>query len=311
MQKNFWTHKSVLITGSSGFIGTYLRSRLTEAGADVVGISRRPASPQELKVDLTNYSSVENIFAKYHPSVCFHLAGASIVEVGQREPYKTFHNNLTSSLNILELCRQFGVSRLVLASTVHVYGDASTPYKEDEPARPSRPYETSKTAVDLIAQSYADSFQLPVVIGRFVNIYGPGDLNFSRVIPKTIQSILQGRRPTMWGGNSQREYLYIDDAIDAYVRLAQLSDAKVERNRIYNFGTGKPVSVSRLMRQIITLSGSAVSIRQTAGGRPEELTKQLASFEKARRVFGWRPRTSLAVGLAQTLSWYKVYFGLK
>ncbi|MFZ5845034.1 MAG: NAD-dependent epimerase/dehydratase family protein, partial [Patescibacteria group bacterium] len=220
-------------------------------------------------------------------------------------------NNLLGALNILELSRLYRTARVIIASTVHVYGDSPLPYYEDQPPRPSRPYETSKTCADLLAQSYADSFHLPVLIPRFVNIYGPGDLNFNRVIPKTIKSLLFGESPTIWDGKAQREYLYISDAVRAYDLLAQMTDKQIEGNRIYNFGTGELISVSDLMHSIIRLSEVKAMLKHITPARPHELPKQLVSFEKARRVLGWKPEVKLAEGLKLTLAWYRDYFKMK
>lgn len=309
MSKNFWANKRVFITGASGFIGRHLSLYLLHQGAKVFGLCRHASDLRDIKiVDVTQRRDLESVFLRFPPSVCFHLAGETLVEQGQKSPYETFYNNIVGTLNILELCRAHRVARLVIASTVHVYGDSHLPYTESLPPRPSRPYETSKTCTDLIAQSYADTFHLPVVIPRFVNIYGPGDLNFTRVIPKTIKSVLEGKSPTMWGGGAKREYLYIDDAIAAYDLLAQITDAQIEQNRIYNFGTGKLISVAALMRQIISLSGETVSIKRVVSGRPDELPRQLLSWNKAKQVLAWQPRVPLSEGLKLTLAWYRNYF---
>lgn len=309
MYRNFWKNRPVLVTGASGFVGSHLTSHLERSGAKVIGLARRARKGHQFEtVDLMDMQKLEQVFAKSLPFACFHLGGITSVEEGQIRPYETFKTNFTSTLNILELCRRFKVSRIVVASTVHVYGNSPLPYHEDEPPRPSRPYETSKTCTDLVAQSYADAFHLPVLIPRFVNIYGPGDLNFNRVIPKTIRSVLQGKDPTIWGGQAQREYLYIDDAVAAYDLLAQISDVQIERNRIYNFGTGELISVSALMRNIISLTGVNAALHKIATGRPDELPKQLVSWGKAKRVLGWKPKVKLINGLKLTIDWYQNYF---
>ena len=241
------------------------------------------------------------MFKQFKPDACFHLASEALVESGSKEPYGTFNNNITSALNVLEISRSYNIHRIIIASTSHVYGAAPLPYREDEPPRPSRPYETSKTCVDLIAQSYADSFNLPVLIPRFVNIYGPGDLNFSRVIPKTMQSVVNGKNPIMWGGNAKREYLYIDDAIRAYSMLGQITDVQLEKNRIYNIGTGKPISVRDLMTKIIGMSSKELCIDKTEDGREEELLSQVVSWDKMRRSMKWMPRTTLDRGLLKNV----------
>ncbi len=309
MSKDFWQNKRVLITGAGGFIGRHLIDFTINRGAKVLGLTRSPTVHPAIRVgDISNWKFIRKAFSEFLPDICFHLAGETLVEQGQKEPYETFKNNVISTLNILELGRKHKTQRIIVASTVHVYGDNRLPYQEDDPPRPSRPYETSKTCTDLMSQSYADSFHLPVLIPRFVNVYGPGDLNFERVIPKTISTVLKGQNPVMWGGKTQREYLYITDAIIAYNLLAQMSTTQIERNRIYNFGTGDLVSVSALIYKIIRLSQSHVSIKKVAVGRSDELPKQLVSWNKATKVLGWKPKVRLENGLKQTIDWYRNYF---
>lgn len=306
MQIKSWENSRVLITGSSGFVGKSLVSYLLSKKAKVLGLSRHPHNlAYEKKVDVANKSTLSAVFKRFKPDVCFHLASEALVESGSVDPYGTFNNNIASALNILEISRRYNIHRLIIASTSHVYGRAPLPYREDEPPKPSRPYETSKTCVDLIAQSYADSYNLPVLIPRFVNIYGPGDLNFSRIIPKTMRSVVNGKNPTMWGGDAKREYLYIDDAIRAYSMLGQITDAHLESNRIYNVGTGKPISVKELMRKIIGMSSQELSVEKIEDGREDELPAQVVSWDKMKRIFDWKPLMNLDRGLWSTLQWYK------
>ena len=230
MQIKSWENSRVLVTGSAGFIGRHLLAHLQKKKAIVLGLARHPHNlTVEKKVDVSSKKDLMAVFTQFRPDVCFHLASESLVEAGSRQPYETFNNNITSALNVLEVSRSFNIRRIIIASTSHVYGKAPVPYREDEPAKPSRPYETSKTCVDLIAQSYADSFNLPVLIPRFVNIYGPGDLNFSRIIPKTMMSVVHGKNPTLWGGSAKRQYMYVDDAIRAYSMLGQITDTQLEK----------------------------------------------------------------------------------
>lgn len=301
MQKIFWVNKRVLVTGAGGFIGTHLVEYLRARGARVIGTERK-------KLDVTNYVSLAKLFSAHTFDICYHLAADSLVESGQEHPYKTLKNNFLSALNVLELCRLKNVRRIIIASTVHVYGDGNGLLLEENPPRPSRPYETSKTCVDLISQSYADTFHLPVLIPRFVNIYGPGDLNFARVIPKTIKSILRKRNPSLWGGSAVREYLYIEDALRAFDLLAQMSDEQIEKNRIYNFGSGESISVVDLMEKVIILANSKNKIERVRNGRIDEIKAQKVSWNKAKRVFGWEPRIDLNTGLQMTIDWYRRHY---
>lgn len=299
----------VFITGVTGFVGSHLSNYFRKKGEDVVGVSRNsPSSKHILQINLTNRQALATLFKQTTFSACFHLAGESLVENGQRYPYQTLRENILSSLNILELCRIHKVPRIIIASTAQVYGNTHGICHEDMSPKPSRPYETSKTCIDLIAQSYADSFRLPVVIPRFVNIYGPGDLNFTRVIPKTIRSIFRRESPELWGEGITRDYLYIDDAVDAYVKLAGLPDVAIEKNRIFNFGTGEPITVRKLIETLIQLSEEKLVIRKIDDKREGEVGSQTISSEKTRRILDWQPKTKLRVGLQKTLVWYKRYF---
>ncbi len=301
--------EKVLITGAAGFVGSHLSDYFEKRGLGVIGVSRNTTNSKLIRqINLTNKHALSRLFRETALSACFHLAGESLVENGQKYPYQTLQENIVSALNVLELCRIHKVPRIIIASTVQVYGNTHGLCHEDIAPKPSRPYETSKTCIDLIAQSYADSFRLPVLIPRFVNIYGPGDLNFTRVIPKTIRSIFRGESPGLWGGDVTRHYLYIDDAIDAYVKLAGLSDLAIEGNRVFNFGTGAPVTVRELMETIIQLSGTKLSIRKIDDEREGEIGFQRVSSEKARRILKWLPKTKLRAGLQKTLVWYKRYF---
>ncbi len=287
------------MTGAGGFVGSHLRETLVALRANVMTLARKNDG-----VDITRREDVAPMFEK-NPSVVFHLAGEALVERGQKAPYETFRTNVMATLNVLELCRLTKVARIIIASTAHVYGAGQPPYTEDDPPRPSRPYETSKTATDLLAQSYADSFRLPVVIPRFVNIYGPGDANMTRLIPKTMYHILRGKPLPMWGGKAKREYIYIDDAINAYLLLATMLEDKLEKNRIFNFGSGRPVTVVELVRRIGKVVGHSVRIKHIRKEREGEIAEQYVSWEKARRVLGWRPRISLDEGLQRTVAWYR------
>jgi len=309
MQITSWANKRVLITGSSGFVGSHLVAYFLRNNASVLGLSRHPKiTCVEKQVDITSKNEVVQTVRAFKPHVCFHLASEALVESGADDPYRTFEINVVGTLNMLEACRLEQVKRIVIASSSHVYGKSRTPHTEDEPARPSRPYETSKTCIDLIAQSYADSFNLPVLIPRFVNIYGPGDLNFSRVVPKTMKAIVVGDSPTLWGGAARRQYLYIDDAVSAYSTISKISDTELTRNRIYNIGSNDALSVRELMGKIIALSSFSSHITNVASKRKEELKEQIVSWQKAKHSLGWSPKVDLDTGLKRTYAWYKNYF---
>ncbi len=298
-------NKNILITGVSGFVGRHLEKRLIDEGAHVYGISKSATGKSHIKGNITEYGFLKHVFQRKKIDICYHLAAESLVEEGQEYPYQTFRSNLLGSLNVLEIARTCKVEKIIIASTSHVYGDRKAPFYEKYSPRPSRPYETSKTCVDLIAQSYANTFSLPVLIPRFVNIYGPGDMNFSRLIPKTIKSILSGMSPKMWGGDVVRQYLYIDDAINAYLDLTTIDITTVGKNRIFNFGSPDKISVKELMQRIINLSGSSVAIETVRDKRELEIKFQYVSWYKARKLLQWSPKITLDKGLEKTFNWYK------
>lgn len=303
-----WKNKRVLITGATGFVGSHLYKRLLGLGANVYGVSRSKEDDNIYKLNVANFSELNELIGKKKIEICFHLAGEALVENGQKDPYGTFKVNMEGALNILEISRKNNLKRVIIASTAHVYGKNTVPYIEEYTPKPSRPYETSKACTDLISQSYADTFNLPVLIARFVNIYGPGDTNYSRLIPKTIKSILNDKNPAMWGGGAKRQYLYIDDAVDAYINLAKLDEKMIGRNRIYNFGSGDPISVRDLIKKIIDLSGKDLNIEKLAEERLDEISSQYVSAKKASRDLGWNPKYSLDSGILKTISWYRGQF---
>jgi len=309
MKTNDLRGKRVLITGITGFVGSNLAKKLRSLGVIVYGISRSLAKDKRnLRANMLDYSVINNFIKDSKIQICFHLASESLVEAGQKDPYHTFKINTEGTLNILEIARKNTMDKIIIASTAHVYGNNKLPYLEEYTPKPSRPYETSKACTDLIAQSYANTFELPVLIPRFVNIYGPGDLNFSRLIPKTIKAVLSNTTPKMWGGKAIRDYLYIDDSISAYLKLAEIDISLIGNNRIFNFGSNNRISVENLINKIIYLSGKKVTIEKIDEGRASEIKSQYVSFSKATKLLGWKPKVTLTEGLKKTLEWYKNYF---
>ncbi len=305
MLKDDLRNKRILITGITGFVGKALSNRLKSLGSIVYGISRSVNNnPINLNADILDYSKINKFIKDSGIEICFHLASSSLVEEGQVHPYQTFKINTEGTLNILESARINNLEKVIIASTSHVYGDNSLPYIEKYFTKPSRPYETSKACADVIAQSYAESFNLSVLIPRFVNIYGPGDLNFQRLIPKTIKSVLEGFSPQMWGGKAIRDYLFIDDAVEAYLLLAKVNIDKVGANRIFNFGSGNMISVEELIKKIIKISGKSAKIEKIEDERMGEIKSQYVSWKKASNLLGWKPKISLEDGLRKTLEWY-------
>lgn len=300
-------NKKVLITGINGFVGNALANRLNLLGSEVFGISKSGSSnSQTLKADILDYPTINKFIRDSGIQICFHLASKALVEEGQKDPYETFKVNVGGTLNILESARDNKLEKVIIASTSHVYGKNKVPYVESYMLSPTRPYETSKTCADLIAQSYQKNFNLNVLIPRFANIYGPGDLNFQRLIPKTIKSVLKGSSPQMWGGQAIRDYLFIEDAIEAYLLLAQ-ANIQEKENGIFNFGGSGMISVEGLIKKIIKISGKNLVIRKVEVEREGEIESQYVSFDKSTKFFGWKPKIGLDEGLRKTIDWYLNY----
>ena len=309
--KNSLKNKKILITGINGFVGKALEKRLKSLGAIVFGISKSTESNNKIiKSNILNYEEIDKFIKDSNIQICFHLASESLVEEGQLNPYETFKVNMEGTLNILESARKNKLEKVIIASTSHIYGKNKVPYVESYMPRPTRPYETSKACADLIAQSYAKSFNLSILIPRFVNIYGPGDLHFQRLIPKTIKSVFEDLPPKMWGGKAIRDYLFIDDAIDAYLLLAKSEIRKNDENWVFNFGGNSIISVEDLIKKIINVSGKKIEIEKVSDEREGEIDSQYVSFGKATKLLGWKPKTNLEEGLRKTLHWYEKYLNV-
>ncbi len=320
---SFWKGKPVLVTGANGFVGSNLTKKLIskEARVYTFGSSSSIDNPLLDKKTLgkvkkhgtgriEDLSTIYNFIKDHHIKIIFHLAAQSLVEIGQESPIKTFEVNIQGTWNILEASRINRVDKVIIASTAHVYGNNNkVPYKEHYFPQPSRPYETSKACADLLAQSFADSYDLDVEIPRFVNIYGPGDFNFSRLIPKVIKAILKEEELKFWDEGTIRDFLFIRDVIEAYLSLAEKDLPRGRRVRIFNFGTGKPIAVSELIKKMTLLEKDIkvnIKVAPTPENRSNEVPIQYVSITKAKRDLGWRPKTSLDDGLIQTFNWYKI-----
>lgn len=302
--------KRILITGGGGFVGKNLSASLAKKYI-VYSLERKNSNKKNTVVkdiiigDITEWEFINTLFKKLKIDICFHLASHALVDTGTESPRETLKNNIEGTWNILEASRIHKVERIIIASTTHVYGDNKrVPYKEYYTPRPSRIYETSKTCSDIIAQSYVATYDAPIFIARFSNIYGPGDMNVSRIIPKTVQSVLRNESPAIWGGSAQRDYLFIDDACAAYVKLATVPLMK-RRNHIFNFGSGTVISVKDLAEKIVYISKKDdLLIKFEKAKRKDEIQIQYVSSDKAKRILKWKPKVSLDIGLKKTIQWY-------
>ena len=318
-----WKGVNVLVTGVNGFVGSGIAKTLVEKGAGVVALLRDdiPGSPFEyskvrgrlrgiVNGDLTNYQVVQRAFNEYEIEACFHLAAQAIVGVANRSPLSTFESNIKGTWNVLEAARNSEVlGKLVIASSDKAYGEhEKLPYNEDYCLNALHPYDASKACADILARTYYNTYNLPVCIARCANIYGGGDLNFSRLVPDTIRSILQGGNPIIRSdGTPVRDYLYIKDAVSAYLTLGEkLGKVKGEA---LNFGSDQPISVLELVTKILEISGSDLRpIIKGTGKIKGEIDRQYLSSEKAGKLLEWVPRYELEDGLKETFEWYKSYF---
>ena len=319
----FWRGRRVFVTGATGIVGSWLVKDLLAWGASVVALVR-DADPQSefyrsgdyrrtfvVNGRLEDFTALERAINEYEIEAVFHLAAQPIVGVAQRFPLHTFQANIRGSYNLLEACRVHGgfVKRVVIASSDKAYGaQPSLPYTEEMPLQGQYPYEVSKSCTDLIAQSYHVSYGLPVAIARCGNIFGGGDLNWSRIVPATIRSFLQGERPVIRSdGRYVRDYIYVKDVTQAYLRMAEHLDDPAIHGQAFNFSPERALTVLEIVEAIQRLMDCqhlAPDVRNTAQG---EILSQYLSAEKARRVLGWRPCYSLDEGLAETIEWYRSF----
>lgn len=312
---NFWEDKKVLVTGGTGFVGSALVNRLLQLNVGKVFVLGKDLAPEislessAIKVvgDISDKDFINQLFKENSFDICFHLAAQPLVSEGDLSPLPTIQTNIMGTANILEAARNFKLKGVVLASTTHVYGNNEVPFLEEYFPRPSRPYETSKACADMLAQTYALYYDLPIAIGRFVNIYGPGDPN-ERIVPKTIKLLLQNKNPEIYDDQVNRDYLFIEDAIDGYIILAEkISEISNKKsNIIYNFGTGLHYSTAHIVETIIKLMNkSDIKPIKIENVRKKEIINQYVSIDKTLKTLGWQARHNLEDGLMKTINWHQ------
>ena len=320
----FWLDRATLVTGATGLVGGWLVKRLLAADADVVCLIRDKVPQSELmrtgleaqvkvvRGDLQDQALLERLLGEYEIETVIHLAAQTIVPIANRNPVSTFASNIGGTWSLLEASRRSPlVKQIVLASSDKAYGDHnSLPYSEDTPLQGRHPYDVSKSCADLIAQSYAVTYGLPVVITRCGNFYGGGDLNWNRLIPGTIRSILRGQRPVIRSdGKHIRDYFYVEDGAGVYMMLAESLGKNPElRGHAFNFSNETQVTVLELVEKILARMNSDLEpdIRNEASN---EIRHQYLSASKAKQYFDWKPRFSLDEGLEHTIKWYKELLG--
>ncbi len=324
IDKGFWQDRPTLVTGATGLVGGCLVRRLVQAGADVVCLVRDWVPQSELvqagliervkvvRGDVRDQSLLERALGEYEIDTTIHLAAQTIVGIANRNPISTFETNVAGTWSLLEACRRTPtVRQIVVASSDKAYGEhAKLPYTEEAPLIGSHPYDVSKSCADLIAQTYATTYDSPVAVTRCGNFYGGGDLNWNRIVPGTIRSVLRGQRPVIRSdGEFVRDYFYAEDGAAANMILAEklAADATL-RGQAFNFSNETQVTVLELVTRILTLMKSDLEpeIRNEA---VNEIRHQYLSADKARRLLGWHPLFSLDQGLEQTISWYREFLG--
>lgn len=324
----FWKDRNVFITGGNGFVGSWVAKELVRKGANTVVLIRDVKPRYSLLNDIynelgavvngsiTDFPLIERIFNEYEIECCFHLAAQTIVGTANRSPMSTFESNIKGTWNVLEAARDSKlVKRVIVASSDKAYGEQSSlPYTEDMCLLANHPYDASKACTDTLARSYYNTYGLSVTVTRCANIYGGGDLNFSRIIPDTIRSILHDTPPVIRSdGSPVREYMYVMDAVSAYLTLAEQIDKKNVAGEAFNFGAENPITVLELVKEILRVSGRTdlKPIIKGEGKTKGEIDKQFLSIEKAKRVLKWHPEYDLATGLEESIQWYDAFFKSK
>lgn len=321
--KSFWLDRPTLITGATGLVGAWLVKRLVKAKADVVCLMRDWVPQSELvrsnmlenvkvvRGDVRDQPLLERALTEHEIDTVIHLAAQTIVPVAGRNPMSTFETNIAGTWTLLEACRRNpSVKQIVLASSDKAYGEqAKLPYDETTPLQGVHPYDVSKSCADLIGHSYAKVYGSPVAITRCGNFYGGGDLNFSRIVPGTIRSVLRGNRPVIRSdGRFIRDYFYVEDGAIAYMTLAEkLAENRSLIGEAFNFSNEYEITVLELVEHILTLMQSNLEpdVRNEAA---HEIRRQVLSAGKARRLLEWSPAFDLSQGLTHTVAWYRAYF---
>jgi len=318
---DFWFGKRVLITGGTGFIGSWLVKSLIKNGSKVTllvrdlhpnvffSLKQNQLFPKNIVIgDLSNYDLVTRIFNEYEIEACFHLAAQAIVGVANQSPLSTFTSNIKGTWNLLEAARNSKtLDRMIVASSDKAYGEPiEVPIPESHPLLASHPYDASKACEEILAKTYYHSYGLPIAISRCSNIYGGGDLNFSRIIPDIIRSILLDKQPIIRSdGKSIREYLYISDVISGYLSLGKNLSQKNVKGEAFNFGASNPISVIELVNKLLRITEKNNLKPKIMNKTSNEIKIQYLSSKKAKNILNWYPKTSLDDGLKQTFEWYR------
>lgn len=320
-----WANQRVFVTGATGIVGSALVQRLLREGASVVALVRdwdpqseliRSGNINRITVvsgALEDYSAVERAINEHETDTVFHLGAQTIVGTALRNPLPTFEANIRGTYHLLEACRIHSsvVQRVVVASSDKAYGEAEVlPYTEETPLNGRHPYDVSKTCTDLLALTYGHTYDMPVTIARCGNIYGPGDLNWSRIVPGTIRAALEGK-PVQLRSNGQlvRDYVYVEDVVSAYLRLAEMTPEAGVRGEGFNFSPGAPMNVLEVVTETLRVMGREDLMPTPSRDAVGEIQNQHLDSTKARNLLSWTPDYSLRTGLEATVPWYANLLG--
>lgn len=320
---DFWTDRRVLVTGATGLLGSWLVKQLIEQGAEVVCLVRDWIPQSELmrakaveacrvvRGDLCDLALLERTLAEYEVQTVFNLAAQTIVTIANASPLSTFEANVRGTWQLLEACRRVPfVKQIVTASSDKAYGDQPVlPYNESMPLQGTHPYDVSKSCADLIAHSFAHTYGLPVAITRCGNFFGGGDLNWNRIVPGTIRSVVRGQRPVIRSdGTFVRDYIYVEDGAAACILLAEkMSENSNLFGQAFNFSTESPMNVVDLVSLVLSRMNSDLA-PQVLSQAKNEIKDQYLCSEKARELLGWHPRFSMEQAMDRTIDWYRSYF---
>jgi CDP-glucose 4,6-dehydratase len=321
-----WTDRSVFVTGATGLLGSHLTAALEDRGASVTVLVRddTPSShfhrmhlEKRVKIvrgSVEDYALMERALNEHEVECVFHCAAQAIVGTAHRNPLSTWETNVRGTYTLLEACRRNAklIDRVVVASSDKAYGDQpKLPYTEDSPLEGRFPYDASKACTDLIARSYFESYNLPVCVTRCGNLFGPGDLNWNRIVPGTIRSALRGEPPIIRSdGTFVRDYVYVGDAVDAYLLTASQIGRQDVTGEAFNFSDARPLTVLELCQLALSACGRQDLEPVVLGGATHEIKEQFLDSLKARSRLGWTPKFGVMEGLSRTVPWYRQHLGV-
>lgn len=320
MNSSFWKDKNVFLTGASGMVGGHIAQRLISYGANVIALLRSKdprayfySEGIDKKTifaygDLKDFWRICDIVTRYEIETILHLGAQPIVGTALTNPIETFRTNVNGTMNILEAARKAPtVKQIVVASSDKAYGtSAKLPYSEDMPMRGNAPYEVSKSCADLISLSYAETYEMPITVTRFGNIYGPGDLNFNRIIPGAIKAGLTDTVLNIRSdGKMIREYLYVEDVVNGYLMLAE--NIKKTAGEAFNFSSGERFNVTGVVEKVENCLGKKIRTKILNIAK-NEIREQYLSSEKIRKLLGWNAKYIIEEGLKEMIPWYKKFF---